>query len=1734
MVIKYTENTLANIYRDDYDPDKGFHKILFNSGRGLQARELTQLQTIIQEGVARFGRNIFKEGACVNPGSIVINKRYAFIKLDTSTYTLPATPSSLVGRSFVGQLSNVIVQVLQVVEAEGSDPATLYVKYTSTLNGVAGPTSVRVTPGEDLLEYEGSINLKVQTTNTTLNPAYGNGTKISIGASEFFALGYFVQSPAQELIISKYTRNPTAIIGFKATQDVVTANDDATLYDNQGANPNYTAPGADRFRIQFELIDKADIVSGETFVYFCEIVDGTILDQVNGFDQYNKINDLLAVRTAEESGNYTVEPFYISIDELDSDETSLQLRVSPGKAYVNGYRIVKRSSTTLTIPKPTDTSDEVVNEPIAVDFGYYVLVPLTDLVNIPDLNTYDEVTLNSLAGFTGDVSGTARIRSIETYAGFYRIYLFDIQMESGSVFEIDVKSIGTSTTNYANVYLEDGSTKVKIKDAQNENVFFPLPKARPSQVDNVSYVIQKKYSAVATGGGELQISTGSATETFTNTSEWIVRNATTGAIATFTNVTGVGTTSATITNSFTPSVAYNIMAYVSKNTTSPSSKTRTLATLTTAYSEATGYIDLGNPDLIEVVSIQYGGLTGNSALDLFDIDDGQRDTHYQNAKLYLKAGKVLSSNSLYITYYYYKHTAGDFFSVNSYTDTGVSYSDIPTYTLSNGSTVDLRNVLDFRSTMGDDGQFTSADAIVRPLPKNSEIINADITYYLPRLDKLVLNEDGSLQLLRGKSSFRPRVPKTPENCMELWRISLNPNTISTTDLSSRMIENKRYTMRDIGKIEKRVENLEEVTALSLLELDTKNINVLDEFGNNRFKSGFFVDNFTNQVGTAIRNPEYRASIDPQQRLAYPRFKSRSIDFFYDSDASTNTILVGDTVYLKYNEISYLSQPEATGTENVNPYMNVGFNGYIKLAPSSDVWKETEYLADNVISGGTVLDTDQALIANEHQSQWAGVDLNSLQVGDQISSFTQQTGSSDFSFTSGNTTTSGTTITEETGVNAIVGSSTILEVIGDRVVDVAYLPYQRSKMVYFKAQGLQPNSRMFAYYDGKDVSQWVKQEPFVSAHISKLTDWGNTQVNATQHPNGKTQLYSNARGYLEGSFFIPSTDAIKFRTGKTTFRLLDISVNEPDNAVTKAQTVFHSKGVLETRQLDVLSTRVLEVVGSTSTENKNINVNVDVREPPEREDSGRDKPDPPERDRPDPLAQSFFIKEGDGVYITKAAVYFATKDTTLPVWVQIRPMVNGYPSSNDIVPNSVKLLNPSEVITSTDASIPTYFVFEEPVFLNSFTEYALVVVTDSPDYNLYRSKLGEFRLGTTESRVSTQPTLGTFFKSQNANTWTAAQFEDMKFDLYRADWTDSLTGSATFKNVDLPRRILRRSDAIELWADSDSPYEVKVNHPYHGFVAGDTVSITDVDSADDFGTYLNGTKTITAVDHTGYTFTQSSLSAVVPSPFIRRLIGDGGIKVTQNYMYNTIFPNFETLEPNTTSISYNGKFYSGKSYAGNETPYLFDGTSSVIKLKENNNFDYPRIVPNAIKAAALDGTGEIKGILITAEMSTTNPQVAPAIDLERASAVLIENTIDNPTSSATSISNVPINFVDETDPSNGSAASKHITKQVTLINPARGLKIILGANRPSVANINVYYKVSNGKSLKNISWVSINPESLVPSDDNPNVFREYTYLVGGDTGLTEEFNTFQIKIVFTSSNSSKIPVLRDIRAIALGV
>lgn len=1691
MATTLTNTTFSTTYKDDYRDSDNYYRILFNAGRALQARELTQMQTIIQSEIERFGSNIFREGAPVRAGNITVNNTYEYIRLDTTLNPLPDPVSTLVGLELTVAAPNpaIKVVVLEMVEAVGADPATLYVRYTDTSAGTSGTDPVRV-PNGALLEGAGIDDLRVASSAAT-----GRGTTISVDAGDYFVQGHFVFSEKQTAFINKYSGTPTADVGFKIIEDVVTVADTDDLYDNQGATPNIAAPGADRYRIRLLLTTRDEIDSDENFVYLARVDSGRIIDVASADDAYNKINDVMALRTKEESGNYVVKPFVAKFDDLN--DSNLQLNISSGIAYVDGYRL-DIPTNKINVPKAQDTIT-LTSQNVIAQYGNYIVGNATTNSGLPDIDTFDEINLRDDSSYGGSTIGTARIRAVQEDGANHNYYLFDIQMNSGASFR-NVQSFGNSGTDFVNIVLEDGIAQ--LKSTSNNSLLFPLPNTRPSSagVTISALTIQKKYTFTTDGSGNFSGLAAGSGLTFTDVFQWVTSE-TTGAIANPTVTLTTGDTQANFTG-LSSTTAYTVLAYVAKG--SPTHRTKSLntgATVTVAWpsaaeSDGSGlrWIDLGTADIYNVTAVKQVDSDGADLSSNFVVDNGQRDNFYAKGRIIERGGVSIPTGNIYVKFDHFTHGAtGDFFSVNSY-DGVVAYEDIPSHRKNNGEVVSLRDVLDFRPVQDTSGGYTGTQGIINPLPQNTDAVTGTVEYHLPRKDRLVATVRqsadgrfgrGSLQVVRGVSSLNPQFPEIPTGSIPLYDITLNAFTLNDSDLETSFYNNKRFTMKDISRLEERIDNLTELTTLSLLELNTSAFAVYDSAGLARTKAGFLADNFSNYAFSDVNREEYKAAIDPASNTLSVQQYPNSIRLGYDSDEATNTVTrKGDLLLLPHTDNSYINQNIATETLNVNPFAVITQTGHLDLSPASDVWVETKYAPNIVVDGGVTTRNVPGTIRTNNINTWRN------------SWFGRPAGDR---------------------VQVITGSRVIRELIGERVVEVEVIPFMRSIKVGFRAQGLRPNTRFFPFFGGTNVSSFTREEASFVRFGQTTNDAGNTYTNLTAHPDGSTNLVTDSDGVINGSFVIPSTPTLKFRTGEQLFKLLDISADDELSSTSFTKATFNSSGILETVQRTVKSTRQFDLQW-VERENDN--------------GGGNDR---------DPLAQTFRVDQVEnrsGIFLTKVRLYFATKSLSVPVEVQIRTVENGIPTGGPI-PGAVKFLSPSQVnlpadtgdLTSVRAA-PTDFEFDEPVYLPPGQDYSIVVLAESTDYNVYVAKTYDFLLGSTEARVSRQPTLGSLFLSQNSRTWTPDQTRDMMFQLFRAEFSTS--ANALLENAPVPLHLLDTNPFQFDSGDSD----IRVFHPGHGFIKNDKIFISGLDEDSYAGipaTAIVGTRIINEVDHTGYRFGAASGNQATSS--LR--IGGDGIIVSKNVMYNSYFPLISTLNPENTSIAASVKLTEGASFADvqggrNEAAngaYVKDAAFSAITLNEINTTETAKLVASdSNETVSLAGA---KSFSLLMNLATTDTKVSPVIDLQRVGLTTFENIIDNQDSASTVGFNIPLSFVAETHPTDGSASAKHVANQVTLEEPAVGLKIIFGANRPSNSDFKVYYKTGTGDEvLDTKNWILANREADLPTDDDGVTFREYEYLAGGIGGQLTPFTVFQVKIVFTSTNSSKVPTVQDLRVIAL--
>ena len=1258
--------------------------------------------------------------------------------------------------------------------------------------------------------------------------------------------------------------------------------------------------------------------------------------------------------------------------------------------------------------------------------------------------------------------------------------------------------------------------KTEIKEPQYNNLVFPLPNyairsvRQSNGTNDTSYSVYQKFTATATGTS-LSLSTSGTFASSANEENYIVVDNDIGAggailaPGTYT-VNESGSTcqitlpSAQTGRSMTVIAAVDRVGGAFEKT--KTLRTATAETFTTKATAGASRITLNYPDVYRLVSIKmdtgtFASPTGNYDIDIQDrylLDDGHRPGFYDLGKLKLKPSFPAPTAPVEVVYEYFEHGTGDYFTANSYTN--INYEEIPPA---------LRDSIDFRpavAELADGGDFDGSSASVTSIPKRGIDIETDWSYYLPRKDKIAIDFNGKIFAQKGVARLSPEPPEDPALGMILYDITLEPYTFGTDDTSVnvRKNETKRYTMRDIGKLEKRIDNLEYYTSLSLLEAETQSLDITDDVGLNRLKNGFIVDNFQgNNIGNSL-SEDYRCSIDMEQGELRPFYNTDNINLIEKNSNNTqrdaaNYQLSGDIITLPIeSEPTLIEQPYGSRLENINPFAIFTFLGNVQITPESDDWFETKRAPDVIQQVEGNYNTMKQIaeesgilgtVWNSWTVQWTGravsVGRQRLNAGDNWAfARAQRQGFETISIAEMNRRFGGNrnrparqVVIEQTaqrvqmarfGTRTSLAVKTDYEQVADRVISTAVIPYIRSRNILVQAKGLKPNTRFYGYFDGVPISEYCTPASKMTYTPGTGTfDWqsnsggqatndarrigGDTQVclnkgdvvtgassNATAVVVGVTQdqetstytlelmniegtftssetitgsisgatgtvgavttpttLKTNGNGDLNILFDIPNTNALRFRTGSREFQLLDVT-EVAGQWTSRGRAMYRAEGVLETKQATINAVRNAEIVKERVDDFRTV-VQISDRVV---SDTGWY----------DPLAQSFLVEQKGGAFITEIDIFFATKDTKIPVTLEVREMINGSPGKN-VLPFSRVTLKPEQVsISNTTVSLdgtdtakydtPTTFRFQTPVYLQDRGEYCFVLQSDSNNYKVWISNVGDNIPGTART-ISEQPYNGVMFKSQNASTWTADQNQDIKFVIRRAKFeTGSVTaGTGTVANVEFVNDAVPQDSLVaQPFQTAVGEDTVRVWHYNHGMFSGSRVEISGVSGAVGgiADTLFNDTHIISNVDLNSYTIVPDSGTNATSSGFH----GNAGIKATKNIPYDVLTPTIQMQTFSETETTYKTKTTTGKSVDGSETPYALENDFYSALNKEDNYFYSPRTIASEVNET--QSIGGSKSLSVSVQMSTENDSLSPVIDTQRASAIAVSNFINYPTES----------------------------------------------------------------------------------------------------------------------------------------
>ncbi len=1130
-----------------------------------------------------------------------------------------------------------------------------------------------------------------------------------------------------------------------------------------------------------------------------------------------------------------------------------------------------------------------------------------------------------------------------------------------------------------------------------------------------------------------------------------------------------------------------------------------------------------------------------------------------------------------------------------------------------------------------------------------------MSQYMSRIDKLFLSADGEYKVIKGVSSRFPVEPENINDAIHLYTIFLNPYVFGVQDIVVEPEEHRRYTMRDIGELDARLKNLEYYTSLSLLE-DSASKSQITDTGtlDGRFNNGFLVDGFFGHNVADTSHPDYAVAIDKENGILRPQFDERNVNLVREAADADRASTMGRAFYpslhgedsihrlyvskragiatLPYHNKVEINQPYSSYAEFVNPYNVVVWDGVVDLDPESDEWKEVNQRPDVIINDDSQYD-QFALMAkntgilgtvwNEWETHWTGrkttksakrYTANARTPGRGVTGRgwwrRRRRGRSHIERLTGTinrrnraravvqkttTVTKTTTVLRKTGIQTTLGHNIQRKSLGNRLIETNFIPFMRSRRVFFKAELLKPNTRVYAFFNDVNVTAYC-QDLTTAANASNgwplsadsATTQDMTGADSLHHddngtwPTGHTSYAKRSRanrtfrraqpqnftttggtfnylktdqyGRLYGEFFVPNNSSLRFKCGTRLFKLTDHANNNDDLAETTASENYHAKGILETYQRTIVNTKIPKIVRREVSRKRVIT-------------RTRTKVKHQLIKYYDPIAETFAISTKGGIFTTGVSLFFQQKDTRIPINVSIREVENGYPTQR-VVPGCDKILYPSGVNIPTgdsaaanngigDASAETMIRWDHPVHLKEGAEYAIVCISNSDRYKVYVAETSKNDLTTPSYRITKQPYNGVFFTSANASTWTAEQNKDLKFKLHRAKYPVNRDHQLLLVNDELDTVKTEIAEPFEIvtstpYVSAGSPgtTRIRIHQPNHGMYNTPAASSNAITEASDHkvtisnsngvagipASVINGTHDVYETEIDSYVITVArgvTNSSSIGNRFRGSAAGEGNeVEFTENQHYDLLRLNTSLIEFPETFAQFSHLGYSAASPDSTSlTNYTVDPAYTEIIPNSNTDMDDPKL----IQSTANHISNRTDTAFIKGIFRTEVDNLTPVVDLNRTSLFTIQNRINDP---ATRFDwyNTRGTAVGATaaDIDTATDGNNSVCNYVT--------KEVTIDNLADGLDMYLNVNRPTGSSIDVYYKISSDVEesfdevswTKAPTEDGEEIPFDDEFIYGEvhyQIQNVPDFAKFQVKIVLRSTNSSYVPTCKDFRAIA---
>jgi hypothetical protein len=1462
-------------YYDDYDPANRFLRILFKPGYAVQARELTQMQSILQDQISKIGDHLFKDGSRI-VGAPISVRNTNFLGLRTGSGSPFNAFGSTDWASLVGGTiywgATASGTIAHVLPPETDDKLFVVVDYVSGY-GAQIPTT--------------GVTLGITTSNGgSYSPMVAAGTShnglcklVTVGEGIFYVDGAFVLNTEQSFTpytISGTYRDLTGTssgvtfagldkkVGFAVTRDTTTSAEDLTLLDPSFGSPNYKAPGGDRFVINLDLtqVDLTD--TPNDFVEILRFEDGKVTKKADKV-VYGDIAKTLAQRTYDESGSYVVSPFDVSVRNSSTDATKLDVVVGPGKAYVFGNEVETKYPTIIGITKARTTQSaggsfgfntgNVLG--VSLDTANYGATAYTYFNNMN--GGYALVRFrNSSGAFIGQagVHGLVprAVGSGKTSAA-YSMYLYGICTDSvisgassavvygspggasaGITFGIFGPITGTTFGIIGGSGANDTSLVYEITPTQGVSAFTALSFYGKVVSKTLGVSFTSPTNTWTVTPSDLDLPTGSYNTSFIDVAPDLSGTSTsvrsTISKYQFINSGGIvfspanndaGDPLATVSvyksgsnlvmgvsggpTGFTaasPSVRMVLPFKYTANFASASgfsgtcrikvSTARTVTATAFNFANINGRVGftLPNWDVYSVTGLSFDGA---DKLADFELDDGQREGFYDYSALVCKKSKegtytLPLNKTVTCSYNYFQHggtTFGPFVGQHSYL--GISYDQIPLFTNpKTGRTVSLANCVDFRHSGP-----TLDNIYAKPYGDYESLSATTVSWsnYLPRIDRLSLKINPSdlstsFAVDSGVAELSPQSPPETENSMTVATLTVPAYTYRPQEVVVIKNDVRRYTMTDIHNVERRVDEIETFAKLSLSESEMAGRDVkpivdgyianggstaslgVSSLNGEPIKTSIYTDDFYGHAGGDVSDKDHRCAVDYQYGELRPMFTHNLFSLGGITSSSGTTVSSDGLVTLDYTSTPLITNDGYNKSVAVNPTGTVNWLGFMKFTKQYETGFDTGVRP--VVYNNNMSENDNWVGSNANNARGFGTQWNDweyLWTGTQIRTDgkddvqkrileTPRTNSPSSIPTtnSGNEKTAinrNTTPTDQK-VGNLLNSSRLIgrtkyKTLDNRMVDRTVVPYVPvNNNIGVTAYGLRPSSTgLNLYVDGVLV---------------------------------KSGLSANSNGTVGVTFSFTSEG---YLSGEKSVRISDNATTQ--NATQAADGIFYCGGNVRQRFDGVYSTRNPEYRRQAVT-SEGI-----IKDPFQRDVSYDNIQETINSNQwIDPLCQTFIIDAKaypEGVYANSVTLYFDTKDTTLPVTVQLRPTINGYPSPSVSFPMSTVTLMPSQVNTGyvggTVEPLGTGFTFSSPIYLEP-GEYAIAVMTNSKNYTLRAYDSGVDLTNT--GRGGNNPAVGTLYQPQSVGAAAQNLSTDIAFTVNRCEFGDYSSGTVDYANQNI--------------------------------------------------------------------------------------------------------------------------------------------------------------------------------------------------------------------------------------------------------------------------------------------------------------------------------------------------------------